>query len=361
MATSAHKGLHTLVVVIRTDGGVVGHGESHQAVGSYSAETAVSMRVVIEQVYAPLLVGRELDALEQLAADMAIARRGNLFARCAIETALHDALARSRGQNVTTLLGGPVRTRMQLCGIVGLDEPDVMAEKASVLVEAGYRTIKAKIGAGGIAKDIERVRAIRRAVNDSVALRLDANAAYAPTDAMTLVRALGDMHVEYIEQPVPADQVVALASLTRLGAVPILADESVHTAEDAYRVVAMQAVDAIKIKLTKVGGFIGARKIVNICEAAGVKVVVGQGMCSSLEAAAELQMACAYPAICGVGEMVGPAKLQDDLTNPSLDVSRGYADLPAGMGIGVELSEASLANYSLTRQLRVGEAARSNI
>ena len=207
--------------------------------------------------------------------------------------------------------------------------------------------MKAKIGTGDIAKDLARVRAMRRAVGDGVAIRLDANAAYSPTDALALVRALGDLAIEHVEQPVAAEQLDAMAKLTRLGAVPILADEGVHTPEDAYRVISMGAVDAIKIKISKVGGYIAARKIAAICEAAGIKLVVGQGICSSVEAAAEAQMACAYPGLCPVGEMVGPGKLQADLSDPGLDVSKGYLDLPAGAGIGVELSVAQLRTYSL--------------
>lgn len=347
MAKAAHVGLRTLIVLLHTSDGVVGVGESHQAVPSYSAETIDTMKAAIDTVYGPVLVGKELDTLERLSMTLALARRGNLFARCALETALFDAAARSRGQNVAALLGGPVRTRIDLCGSIGLDEPHVMAEKSAALAAAGYRTVKAKIGTGDIAKDLARVRAMRRAVGDGVAIRLDANAAYSPTDALALVRALGDLAIEHVEQPVSAEQLDAMAKLTRLGAVPILADEGVHTPEDAYRVISMGAVDAIKIKISKVGGYIAARKIAAICEAAGIKLVVGQGICSSVEAAAEAQMACAYPGLCPVGEMVGPGKLQADLSDPGLDVSKGYLDLPAGAGIGVELSVAQLRTYSL--------------
>jgi muconate cycloisomerase len=138
-----------------------------------------------------------------------------------------------------------------------------------------------------------------------------------------------------------------MVKLTRLGIVPILADESVHTPEDAYRVIAAGAVDAIKIKISKVGGYIAARKIVDVCEAAGIKLVIGQGICSSLEAAAEAHLACAYPHICPVAEMVGPAKLKGDLVDPALDLGTGYLDLPEGHGLGVTLSGAALKRYTI--------------
>ena len=136
-----------------------------------------------------------------------------------------------------------------------------------------------------------------------------------------------------------------MVKLTRLAIVPILADESVHTPDDAYRLIACGGVDAVKIKISKAGGYIPARKIIDVCEAAGIKLVIGQGMCSSLEAAAEAHLACAYPHVCPVAEMVGPEKLKGDLIEPGLDLKSGHLDLPEGPGLGVTLSEAALARY----------------
>lgn len=350
-ARGAHVGLKSLIVRLYTDTGITGVGESHQGVPSYSAETTETMHSVATTVYGPMLVGKEAEAVEEISGALGNARRGNLFARCAIETALFDALARSRKQSVATMLGGPVRTRLELSGSIGIDEPGVMAEKAAALVTAGYRTVKIKIGTPDIPKDLLRVREVRRAVGDDVAIRLDANAGYSPTDAFTLVRSLGDLAIEYFEQPVSAGHFDAMRKLTRLGTVPILADESVYTPEDAYSVISAGAVDAIKIKISKVGGYIPARKIINIAEAAGIKLVIGQGICSSIEAAAEAQLACAYPHVYPVAEMVGPAKLRDDLADPALDLRSGFLDLPAGHGIGVDLSEELLKKHSLRDQI----------
>lgn len=348
MARGTHSGLRSLLVRVHTDSGVVGAGESHQGVAGYSAETVEGMDAVVTHVYGPLLVGRDLDAVEALAAEMTIARRGNLFAKCAVETALFDALGRARKQSIAALLGGPVRRRLELSGSIGIDEPEAMAEKAATLVAAGYRTVKVKVGTPDVAGDLARVREVRRAVGDGVAIRLDANAGYSPTDGLTFARGLGDLAIEHLEQPVAAEHLDAMVKLTRLGIVPILADESVHTPEDAYRFIAAGAADAIKIKISKVGGYIAARKIIDVAEAAGIKLVIGQGICSSIEAAAEAQLACAYPHVCPVAEMVGPAKLLGDLTEPGLDLGSGVLDLPEGAGIGLVLSEKMLRKY--TRQ-----------
>ena len=345
MARGVHSGLRSLIVRIRTDAGISGAGEAHEGVGGYSSETLETMDAVISNVYGPLLIGRELESPEQLATDMTAARRGNLFARCAVETALFDALGRARGLPVVAMLGGPVRRRLALSGSIGIDEPGVMADKAAAMAAAGYRTVKVKVGTPDIVGDLARVRAVRKAVGDAVAIRLDANAGFTPTDAITFIRGLADLAIEYVEQPVAAENVDAMAKLTRLAIVPILADESVHTPEDAHRLIAAGAADAIKIKISKVGGYIAARKIIDIAESAGIKLVIGQGICSSLEAAAEAHLACAYPHVYPVAEMVGPAKLQGDLVAPALDLSDGYLELPEGPGLGVELADEALRKY----------------
>ncbi len=356
MATGGHDSLRTLVVRVHTDAGIVGNGEAHQGVSGYSSETLGTMDAIVTHVYGPMLVGRELVATEQIAADLGLSRRGNLFARCAVEMALFDALGRHRKLSIVEMLGGPARSRLALSGSIGIDEPHVMAEKAATLAAAGYRTVKLKVGTPDIALDLRRVREVRKAVGDAVAIRLDANAGYLPADALTFIRGLADLAVEYVEQPVAAEHIDAMAKLTRLGIVPILADESVHTPEDAYRFIAAGAVDAIKIKISKVGGYIAARKIIDIAEASGTKLVIGQGICSSLEAAAEAHVACAYPFVCPVAEMVGPAKLKGDLVEPPLDIANGYLDLPTGVGLGVDLSLAALKRYTIGAEVQAAAA-----
>ena len=346
MARGVHDAMRSVVVRIHTDAGIIGTGEAHQGVAGYSSETLGTMDAVIREVYGPALIGRELDALEIFSAEFAVERRGNLFARCAVEMALFDALGRARNQSIASMLGGPVRTRLELSGSIGIDEPEVMAKKAASLTAAGYRTVKVKVGTPNVALDLARVRAVRKAVGDEVAIRLDANAGWTYTEALTFIRGLGDLGIEYVEQPVAAEHLEASVKLTRLGIVPILADESVHTPDDAYRVIAAGAFDAVKIKISKVGGYIQARKIIDICEGAGIKLVIGQGMCSSLEAAAEVHLACAYPHVCPVAEMVGPEKLKGDLVEPGFDMSSGHLELPEGPGLGVVLSEAALKRYA---------------
>jgi len=345
MARGVHDALRSVVVRVRTDEGIVGAGEAHQGVAGYTPETVETMRAVIDHVYAPLLAGRELEAIELLARDLVEARQGNRFARCAVEMALWDAMGQAQGRSVCALLGGPVRDRLELSASIGIDDPEVMAQKAAEYVASGFRTVKIKVGTPDVAMDLARVRDIRKAVGDDIAIRIDANEGYAPDVAMAFVRGLDGLDIEHVEQPVAGTHLDAMAKLAGTGIVPILADESVHTPEDAHLLIRMKAADAIKIKLTKVGGYVAARKIIALAEAAGLKLVIGQGICSSIEAAAEAQLACAYPHIHPVAEMVGPTKLRGDLAAPGLDLEQGCLMLPDAPGIGVTPSQELLDKY----------------
>lgn len=339
--------VRSLVVRVFTDGGITGTGDVHESVPGYTAETLDTMHATVTQSYGPAVVGAELESVEVLHKTMRECRRGNGFARCAVEMALFDALARSRKLSICAMLGGPVRKELDLVGGIGIDETDVVVKRASAMVASGYRTIKLKVGRPEIQKDLAMVRAVRKAIGDEVKIRVDANAGYSPVDAMVVARALGNLNIEHFEQPVAGDDFAGMARLLRLGAVSIMADESVHNAQDAIRIVHEQAADGIKIKISKVGGFIEARRIVDVAEAAGIKVIIGNGICSSIEAASELQLACAYPHVYPVAEMVGPAKLAGDLAQEPFDLSTGKIHLAPGIGLGVELSEAKLYEYAI--------------
>ncbi len=339
--------VRSLIVRVYTEEGIVGIGDTHESVPGYTSETLDTMHAVVTHAYAPRLIGCELDSVEQLHRTMREARRGNNFARCAVEMAVFDALARSRNVGICSLLGGPVRRKLALVGGIGIDDPDIMAERAAFMVGAGYQTIKIKVGTSDIERDLMRVRKVRAAIGDAIPIRVDANAGYAPTEAMMVVRGLADLGVEHLEQPVAAENIDAMARLMRMGAVSILADESVHTAQDAMRIITAGAADGIKIKISKVGGFIEARKIIDVAEAAGIKLIIGNGICSSVEAASEVHLACAYPHVWPVAEMVGPAKLAGDIAQNAFDLSDGTISLPVGAGLGVEVSEKRLKEYQL--------------
>lgn len=345
MATGVHTALDSLLVRMTSEDGLVGVGEAHQGIAGYTPETVETMHALAKHTFGPALTGTDISSVEEFHARMEFIRKGNPFVKCAFETAVFDLLARQHGISVAAMLGGPVRDHLMLSGGIGIEEPETIGGKLTRLVDQGYRTVKVKIGTSDINKDIQCVKAARKAVGDKVSIRVDCNSGYTTSDAVVVARGIADCNVEHLEQPVEAENLHGMRKLRSLGAVPILADESVFTTHDVMRCLESEAIDAVKIKITKVGGYINARRIVELCQTADVKVILGQGLCSSLEACAEMQLACAFAHIDEVGEMVGPAKLADDLVETPIDLSKGRLALPAGTGIGIDPSAEKLRRF----------------
>ena len=259
------------LVEVITDEGIVGYGEGSPGpliTGENLAGTVATVAVLRDK-----LIGtdpRDIDKVDAIMA-RAVAYAGT--AKAAIDIACYDILGKAAGLPLYKLLGGysaEVETDMT----VGIDEPSVMAEKAGAHAKAGFRVIKTKVGTE-FSEDIARVRAIRKAVGDDVKIRLDANQAWRPKEAVELIKRLNEYNIELVEQPVPRWDFEGLKFVTAHSEVPIMADEGCWDSKDALRLVSEHAVDFINIKLMKCGGLREARRIVDIAGAAGVECMVG--------------------------------------------------------------------------------------
>ncbi|MGQ0568604.1 MAG: mandelate racemase/muconate lactonizing enzyme family protein, partial [Armatimonadota bacterium] len=143
--------------------------------------------------------------------------------------------------------------------------------------------------------DVERVRAVRRASGPDVRIRIDANQGYDPPTAIAVLRRLEDYDLEYIEQPVPQWNHAGMAHVRRATGVRVLADEAVHSPQDALNLIRTESADLFAIKFVKTGGLVRARQIVAIGEAAGIDCVVISPFETQIGAAAGLHMALSLP------------------------------------------------------------------
>lgn len=345
MARGTHQALRTLIVEIRTDSGVTGVGEAHEGVAGYHYETLSTMKDLVDNYYGPTLVGRDIDDLTSVLQSLDETRAGHPFARAALETAAFDVRGRCQDVSISQMLGGRLREVVGLSVPLGIDKPETMASRAAAFVERGFTTVKVKVGAGGVARDAARVRSVREAVGPEVNIRVDANAAYQLPQALSFARMISDLDIEHLEQPLPGWDLEGMRRLRNAFPIPLMVDESVRTPQDAYTVMVSGAADLMKIKLVKVGGYANALKIIAVAEAAGVPVVIGQGMCSSIEAAAELHLVASQPGTHPVGELAGPTQLAVDLVTSTLSPERGQLAVPTGPGLGVELDRDVLGEH----------------
>jgi muconate cycloisomerase len=337
-----------IVTDLKTRDGVHGVSEIFVTPGWYAPDTPDGTIGAIKKFFAPALVGRSVFDTEAINVELDRLWMGNLFAKAAIEMAVHDAAAKTLGRPLCDLLGGRLRDRFEVVGGIGLETPEAMASQAVEFTERGFQTIKLKIGAPGNPQlDIDRVSAVREAIGPKLKIRIDANGVFEAPDAIALIRKMEAFDLDHVEQPVAYNRINAMADIRQAIGVRLMADESVHTVDDALRVVTAKAADVVKIKIAKCGGFRRSRQIADLCAAAGVETVIGQGIGTGLQALAELHLACATSAITPAGEFIGPDKLAADIADTPMVLEGGTALLPSEPGLGTGLNRDALEKLKL--------------
>ncbi len=330
------------LLVIHTDAGAVGLGEASPdpvVTGETQAGVLLALRAM-----GRVLIGRDPLDLTALLAEAEAAAPGFPAALAAVDMALYDLAGKALGVPVSTLLGGSVRDGMQLYPVVPMDTPEAMAALAEGFSAMGSAVLKLKIGSRDLDLDVARVAAVARVVGDDTRLRLDVNQGWG--DAATAIEAIGRLssfNVEYVEQPVAADDLAGMAQVVAAVDIPIMADESCHTAADALAIVRAGAADLLNIKLMKCGGIRRALDILAVAEAAstlkgaGIGCILGSMVESSIGSAAGMHLAVARAGIASC-ELIGPLFIKGDPAGGyAVDPATGWAEAPKGAGLGVRL------------------------
>jgi muconate cycloisomerase len=325
-------------------GGELGLGNIDPSPG-YSTQTIEESLGALGNKLAPAVVGLDAANIHALNARLDAATPGFLDAKAAIEMACVDLTARALGVPVYGYLGGAVKERLLFNAWIGILPPDEAAREARKWFDRGFRSAKIKVG-GGIEADRDRVRAVREAVGDAMALRIDANAGYDADTAIRLARLVQPYNLQLFEQPVPADDLAGMARVRReAGGVPIMADESILDHASLIAVIRANAADIVKLKVMKQGGFHRAAAMLATAQAAGIRCVIGHGFGLGVNTMAEIMLAATSANVMDGLECVGPLKTADDITTEKLDLGAGVLALPPGPGLGVALDEAKLARY----------------
>lgn len=307
-----------------------GWGECGAGTGPfYSSEYTRGAADVLERHLVPALAGLgDIDG--HRVAPVLAAVAGHRMAKAALETAILDADLRSRGESFAHALGA-VRTEVP-CGVsvgIAASIPQLL-DRVDGYLHDGYRRIKLKIEPGW---DIEPVRAVRERFGD-ILLQVDANAAYRLHDARHLAR-LDEFDLLLLEQPLPEDDLLGHAALAAQLSTPICLDESIVSARAAATAITLGACRIVNIKPGRVGGYLEARRIHDVCVAHGVPVWCGGMLETGLGRAANLALA-ALPGFAFPGDTSASERYyRTDLTEPFV-LSDGHLAVPDGPGIGVD-------------------------
>ena len=342
----AHSVSPFLLIKIHTDEGLVGLGEV-SCTPIWSGEDQVTAAHFIRDFLAPAIQSEDPVQVERLSAKFRRQLAANPFTKAGMEMALWDILGKAAGLPLYRLWGGPVRdfvpTKFSVSGL----EPSKAAELAAWAANEGFTTMKVKVGIDPDG-DVARVRALRQAIGPDIRLGVDANGGWSPRVAIQTIRRLYEFGIYFAEQPVAPGDPGWMADVRNHVDVPIMADESVNTVQDAMTLVRAGAADVLSLYVGKGGGVGMARKMGAVAEAAGLVCTVGSNLEMGVASAAMIHLAMATPSIAAEEfpcDILGPFFYEDDVLAEPLPISAGKASPFERPGLGVELDEQKVERY----------------
>jgi L-alanine-DL-glutamate epimerase-like enolase superfamily enzyme len=345
-----------VLVWLHTDAGIVGVGEaSFVPGGGVSEETPESTKPMIDRYLAPAILGEDPFDVERIHQKMDATVPRNLIAKCGIDLALWDVMGKALDSPAYKLFGGIYDPKILCTYTLSIDTPERMAEQALLRKRQGYKTLVVKIGRDP-ATDIQRLQVVRDAVGDEVNIRLDANEAYWPDQAILIIRQMERYRPEFVEEPVKRWDLDGMARVAQAVDTPISSDESNTSIDTVMRIIQKRAADIINIKISKNGGLYRSKKIAALAEAAGIPCIVGGANTYEIG-----RQACRHFAVStaqaqmGMGsEGCAPAsqsKIDDVttrmLTYENVTAGNGYVEVIPGPGLGVDLDEEKVRKYGI--------------
>jgi O-succinylbenzoate synthase len=311
---------------------------------TYSPEYVDGAQQVIVRHLAPRLFA-PIDLTADGVAPLLRPVHGHQMAKAALEMALLDAELRARGESFASRFGA-VRDAVD-CGVsVGIQRtiPDLLATVGGYLGQ-GYRRIKLKIKPGW---DVEPVRAVRQEFGD-VLLQVDANTAYKESDGEHLAL-LDEFDLLLIEQPLPEEHVLGHARLARVVRTPICLDESIHSYQAAVDAIELKACAVINIKPGRVGGYLEAARIHDLCASHSIPVWMGGMLETGLGRAGNVAMAAMSNFTLPGDTSASDRYYHRDITEPFV-LEEGRLRVPSGPGLGVHVDERRLAEVTTSIEM----------
>jgi len=302
-------------------------------------ESPVTAEALLHTAIAPLLKEEVLgvpDVMKKI--DFAIG--ANFQLKFAVEEALLDLQAKRMNTPLFNLFGGLSRRDVPVMRMLGLKPLRETAAEAKGFADQGYRYLKIKIGLDD-KRDIETVKITRETLGDDIFISVDANQSYAPMRAVKVLNELERYNLIVCEQPVRRDDVRGMAFVRQNVRTPIMADEGVETATDALHLIDAGGMDAVSIKLWKMGGYYKSREIASVCSAANIGVHVGSTAGSQLMEAMQLHFCAAIPELFAGAEVGEFESLNEDPAS-GLAISDGQLSVSNRAGLGIDIDMTKL-------------------
>jgi L-Ala-D/L-Glu epimerase len=306
------------------------HGYGESTTNSYYGFTIKNMAAALESVR-PQLESHSLHDPAELWRQLDPVLGTNPFAQCALDLAAYDLWGKQLGQPVYRLWGLDIGRNPLSDYTIGIDTIDVMVAKMAEFPDWPIYKIKL-----GTPDDLSIVRALRN--HTDAVFRVDANGAWTVEETVRNAEALAALNVEFIEQPLAADQWEGMREVYRQSALPVIADESCIVESDVPR--CQGHFHGINIKLCKCGGLTPARRMIEQARQLGLQVMVGCMTESTVGISAIAQL---LPSLDYV-DMDGALLLREDVAT-GVRVERGRCHYPAEHGSGVRLLRTARVDH----------------
>ncbi|MDU1441943.1 MAG: dipeptide epimerase [Clostridium cochlearium] len=326
-----------IIVEIHTDTGNIGFGEAPPT-GVITGDTTGAIIGAIEDHIKKTIIGMNVENFEEIMLKLNNCILKNTSAKAAVDIALYDLYGQLYNAPLYKLLGG-YRNKIITDITISVNKPEEMAKDSIDAINRGYNTLKIKVGQDS-KKDMERMKAIRKAVGYDVNLRIDANQGWRPKEAVKILRDMEDagLQIEFVEQPVSAHDIDGLKFVTDNVAIPVLADESVFSPMDALNILQRRAADFVNIKLMKTGGIYNALKICSLAEIYGVECMIGCMLEAKVSVTAAVHLACAKNIITKI-DLDGPVLCKEDPVKGGALFEEYMITLTDDPGLGIKSIE----------------------
>jgi len=330
------ENIEDLVVIIETDAGQVGYG-SAPATPVITGDTHGSIIAAIETIMLPKLRGMDIENLNGIIDVIQYAMVNNSSAKAVLELAIYDLWGKLYNAPLYKLLGGGGdKATLKTDITISVDDIDKMVSDSVKAVDDGFNILKIKIGTD-IKEDIERVKAIHQAVDNTVLLRLDVNQGWSAKQTVYAANHFENIGIqlELIEQPVSADDIAGLKYITERVHTPIMADESAFSPKQVIDLITSQSVDIINIKLMKTGGISNAIRIADIAKIYQVQCMIGCMLEGSIGVSAAAHLAVAKADVITKIDLDGPALGKFDPVAGGVSFNKSIIQLNNSPGLGI--------------------------
>ena len=328
-AIQAFVSQETPIVRITDADGAIGTGYSY-TIGTGGP----AIMSLLEKTLAPRLIGREAEEIEAIWRDQLFATHATAvgaitsLALAAVDTALWDLRCRRASLPLWWMAGG-ARQSVPLYSTEGgwlQLAPEALVEDALAMREKGFAGSKVKIGKPTVAEDRERLSAVREAVGASQQILTDANQCFSLSEAIRRADMLAELDIGWFEEPLPADDIGAHATLSRHARVPIAVGESLYSISQFKDYFQLGACSIIQADVARIGGITPWLKVAHMAEAFNVSI------CPHFLMELHVSLVCAVPN----APMLEYIPQLDAITSSRLDIRDGSAIPPSTSGLGIE-------------------------